>query len=339
MALQFSLTNGLHDRFVSWRACSPSPPHHFTSMAIVFTLSQTVWRSASLTHAIALAAFFAANAACAATCPGNVGALNPTPSSEFLTHGDGTVTHITTGLMWKQCNEGLTGTSCSVGSATPMLWQDALTTAKNSTFAAYTDWRLPNKHELESLIDHRCFSPSINDNIFPGTAAYYTWTSTTVSSDVFSAWVVYFRYGNSFLYVKSLGDAVVRLVRSGQSFDALAPPPPILNLDVSDSSTRFAPDTAGALLLRYLLGLRDSALTVGALGANPQRSAAEIAAHISANLSAFDVDGDGAVLTTTDGLMILRRLVGLSGTALTTGAKNSVRSDDDIAAAIDALMR
>ena len=111
-----------------------------------------------------------------------------------------------------------------------------------------------------------------------------------------------------------------------------------LEVDGSDISTRYQAATDGLLILRYLLGYRGGALTAGALGGNPTRSATQIENHIQANLASFDVDGDNKTLATTDGVMILRRLLGLSGAALTAGAKNNpLKSDTDVAAAIDAL--
>ena len=112
---------------------------------------------------------------------------------------------------------------------------------------------------------------------------------------------------------------------------------PILNIDNSSGSSQYAAASDGTLLIRYLLGLRGTALTQGALDATALRDAAQIEVHLATYLMLFDVDGDGQVHALTDGLMILRRLLGLSGTALTAGAKNSARSDADIAAAIDAL--
>ena len=295
---------------------------------------------ATLKNCAAGSRVFAVAACCVvvaaqAACRTDVGA-SATPSSDFTVNANGTVVHAATGLMWKQCKEGLSGAACSTGAATFLQWPDALTAAKNSSVAGFSDWRLPNKQELESIVDDTCSSPAINSTVFPGTISNYTWTSTTNADFPDAAWVVYFGDGSTTSYSKPYG-YVVRLVRSGHSFDALAVAVQILNIDDSDAATRYRPDTDGVLLLRYLFGLRGAALTAGALGANPQRSAAQIEAHIFANLAAFDVDGDASVLATTDGLMILRRLLGLSGTALTAGAKNSARSDADIAAAIDAL--
>lgn len=293
----------------------------------------------TLKNSAAWSRLFAATACCVAVaaqaaCRTDVGA-SATPSADFTVNANGTVVHAATGLMWKECNEGLSGDVCGTGAATHLTWADALTAAKISSFAGYTDWRLPNKQELESVVDDTCWSPSINSTVFPGTNTGETWTSTTMGGAY--AWLVYFGAGDSIGSYETFGYHVVRLVRSGQSFDTMAAAPPILNIDDSDAATRYRPDTDGVLLLRYLFGLRGAALTAGALGSNPQRSSAQIEAHIAVNLAAFDVDGDTKVLATTDGLMILRRLLGLSGTALTAGAKNSARSDVDIAAAIDAL--
>ncbi len=113
---------------------------------------------------------------------------------------------------------------------------------------------------------------------------------------------------------------------------------PILDIDDSAPNTKYDAATDGLLLMRYLLGLRGSALTDAAIGVGARRDATQIAQHIAANLSRFDVDGDGLTLATTDGVMILRRLLGITNpAAITQGAKNSGRSDADVVTAIDAL--
>jgi hypothetical protein len=112
--------------------------------------------------------------------------------------------------------------------------------------------------------------------------------------------------------------------------------PALLNVDDSSAPDVYAAATDGMLILRYLFGLRDEALTA-ASGTNPQRSATQIATFINTNLARYDVDGDGEVRATTDGVMIVRRLLGLSGAALTANARVGVRTDNEIANAIDAL--
>lgn len=115
---------------------------------------------------------------------------------------------------------------------------------------------------------------------------------------------------------------------------------PTLDIDNSSTATQYDAATDGLLLMRYLLGLRGSALTNGgALGATAQRDATQIGQFIAGSLPSFDVDGDGLTLATTDGVMILRRLLGITNAAaITNGAKNSSRPDADVKTAIEALM-
>lgn len=63
--------------------------------------------------------------------------------NQFTDNGDGTVTDQATGLMWQQADNG-----------EGLLWQDALSYAEGLDFAGYTDWRLPNAKELQSLLDY-----------------------------------------------------------------------------------------------------------------------------------------------------------------------------------------
>ncbi len=114
----------------------------------------------------------------------------------------------------------------------------------------------------------------------------------------------------------------------------------LATLDIDDSAPTTQSDAAtdGMLLIRYLLGYRDSALVTGAISGVARRNATQIAAHIATNLMRFDVDGDGHILATTDGVMILRRLLGIAdAAAITEGVKKSSRSDADVVLAIEAL--
>lgn len=91
-----------------------------------------------------------------------------------------------------------------------------------------------------------------------------------------------------------------------------------LNLD---ANATIDPATDALLLTRYLLGYRGDALTTGALGQSPTRTGQALETYIaSLNL---DADGDGQALAVTDGLLLLRAMLGLTGTALTQGATNA----------------
>ena len=94
-------------------------------------------------------------------------------------------------------------------------------------------------------------------------------------------------------------------------------------LDIDDNQAYDAA-TDGVLLLRYLFGLRGSALTAnGALGAGAslaRTTEPALTNYLAAILPQLDVDANTKVDALTDGLMILRSLLGLTGTAITQNA-------------------
>jgi hypothetical protein len=134
----------------------------------------------------------------------------------FTDHGDGTVTHGPSGLTWAQCSEGQQGPSCESGSATAMTWTEALPAARESRLAGYGDWRLPNKKELQSLVDYRRYSPAIDETYFPKTHDDRYWTSTSDLSDPALAAYVDFIDGADDS-VDKLNRLSVRFVRGGDS--------------------------------------------------------------------------------------------------------------------------
>ena len=92
------------------------------------------------------------------------------------------------------------------------------------------------------------------------------------------------------------------------------------SLDI-DNDGNFDAATDGVLLLRYLVGVRDTALTTGALGMTAERNAGSIASYLAALGNTLDVDGDSSVKATTDGLLVLRYLLNMRGAALISGVK------------------
>ena len=152
----------------------------------------------------------------------------PAPLAAFTDNGDGTVTDPATGLMWDRCAWGQTGTNCS-GAASSHNWQAALSIAVTANAAnagaghrGYNDWRLPNRTELESLVDITQSNPAIDSDTFPSTPSFFFWSSTVFTPDPASAWIVSFGGGHSFTDPHHSQGLHVRLVRSGQSFDTLA---------------------------------------------------------------------------------------------------------------------
>ena len=70
----------------------------------------------------------------------------------------------------------------------------------------------PNKNELESIVEGRCFSPAINEELFPATPPAYFWSSSPYAAVSHGAWSVDFGYGTVNASVKS-GSIHIRLVR------------------------------------------------------------------------------------------------------------------------------
>lgn len=124
--------------------------------------------------------------------------------NDFTDNGNNTITDNATGLMWSKDDSG-----------TGMNWQDALAYAqtKNSeTYLGYTDWRLPNAKELQSIVD---YSRSLDatgsaaiDPVFNCTAITneggnidypWFWTSTTHLDNMCG---VYVTFGEALGYMK-----------------------------------------------------------------------------------------------------------------------------------------
>jgi hypothetical protein len=167
----------------------------------------------TLSASLLLAVLFLSGGAAAQTC--NKSIVATTPDASFTIHKDGTVTHKSTGLMWMRCSLGQSwdGNTCR-GTAGSYSWGAALQAADSHAFAGYTDWRLPNKNELETILEERCNSPAINERIFPTTPQAHFWSSSPYAGQTSGAWSMGFDYGAVNASVKS-GIIHVRLVRGG----------------------------------------------------------------------------------------------------------------------------
>ncbi|OGG98999.1 MAG: hypothetical protein A2600_13235 [Candidatus Lambdaproteobacteria bacterium RIFOXYD1_FULL_56_27] len=103
----------------------------------------------------------------------------------FIDYGNQTVHDVSTGLVWDQ-RETAT-----------MTWTDALSYCEALNHAGQTDWRLPNRNELESLVDNtKTTAPTINTTYFPSAGSGYYWSSTTDALSSALAWDVDFGHGN-----------------------------------------------------------------------------------------------------------------------------------------------
>ncbi|MBN2791581.1 MAG: DUF1566 domain-containing protein [Desulfuromonadales bacterium] len=121
----------------------------------------------------------------------------------LLSNGDGSVTDPNTGLMWQQAESA------------SMVWDEALSSCESMELAGYNDWRLPNRNELQSLVDYSESDPCIEDNLFPDVSLSPYWTSTSSVLSPDEANLVSFRKGDVYAYAKT-NSSSVRAVRGGQ---------------------------------------------------------------------------------------------------------------------------
>lgn len=119
-------------------------------------------------------------------------------------NSDSTVTDSGTHLMWQQTEGGY------------ITWEAALSYCEDLTLAGYSDWRLPNRKELESLVDDTRYYPAIDTTKFPNAHSQEYWSSTTYVINTSYAWSLLFHEGGTYEGNKKTENCWVRCVRSGQ---------------------------------------------------------------------------------------------------------------------------
>jgi CHRD domain len=96
---------------------------------------------------------------------------------------------------------------------------------------------------------------------------------------------------------------------------------PSLDVDVSNTQTQYHSLTDGLVMLRYMLMITGTPLVNGALGPTATRADPDqIKTFLDATKLAYDIDGNGNVDAATDGVLIVRYLMGIRNDALVEGA-------------------
>lgn len=152
---------------------------------------------------------------------GSDGDLQLGIAQNYTDNGDGTITDTRTGLMWEKKSDdgsihdkddtydwGMVSPPYTMNGTMVTTFLAALNSG--SGFAGYTDWRIPNIKELETIavFENTVFlnyatPPAFNTNCNPGCSVTTCsciipdryWSSTTEAHNPFNAWNVYFLTG------------------------------------------------------------------------------------------------------------------------------------------------
>jgi hypothetical protein len=137
------------------------------------------------------------------------------PAPRFTDTGDGTVTDNLTGLVWLKdanCRDAVGHVNKNKGT---LSWQIAFTWsyALESGYCGLNDgsqpgdWRLPNRRELQSLLDRSRLTPALPvEHPFNNVQLMYYWTSSTVAYDPQLTWVINPDNGAAGIEQNNVGD-------------------------------------------------------------------------------------------------------------------------------------
>jgi trimeric autotransporter adhesin len=114
-----------------------------------------------------------------------------------------------------------------------------------------------------------------------------------------------------------IGNCALTITGTTELIATFAPPGTVatLDIDVSTPTTKYDAATDGVMVLRALFGITGTAISTG----TGTRSAADIATYLININPKFDVNGDGKTQPLTDGLLIVRYLLGLRNAPLVDG--------------------
>jgi hypothetical protein len=154
----------------------------------------------------------------------------------YTDNGDGTITDEVTGLTWEKLgDDGSVHDQSDTYTLTDGINMKIAALNAGSGFAGHTDWRLPNRRELDSIVDSGIILPSVrsvfHEECSPGcsaltcscTEATTYWTSTAYQPDPSKNWIVEFDHG-LIRAIAASDVARVRAVRGGANLAASSPP-------------------------------------------------------------------------------------------------------------------
>jgi len=153
---------------------------------------------------------------------GDDGDLEAGVAFNYTDNADGTITDNVTGLTWAKDGNGK---GCNWGQQTD--WDSAIDYCNSLDLGGFSDWRLPNIRELQSIANYGRY-PAVDSTFFPNTNIMYYWSSTSSAYNTNYAWVIYFTNGgvhtnDSYLskteswYLRAVRGESVALLVTGQT--------------------------------------------------------------------------------------------------------------------------
>ncbi len=131
---------------------------------------------------------------------------NSPVQGNYTIYADTVIDNIT-GLEWQRSNAHNVSPFSS--------WAEASTYCDGLDLEGKSDWRLPQYHELQSIVAYDEHDPAINEIVFPSTMGRHYWSASDDVDNSNYAWIVGFYAGRISAGTKSnLNTNSVRCVRS-----------------------------------------------------------------------------------------------------------------------------
>jgi hypothetical protein len=96
-------------------------------------------------------------------------------------------------------------------------WDDAkayIERLNNRGYGGFSDWRLPNREELRTIVNYNDTVPAVDLEYFPNVIPDFYWSSDPYAADPKMIWGIYFAYGCAICYLEK-SQFFVRAVRGG----------------------------------------------------------------------------------------------------------------------------
>ena len=121
-----------------------------------------------------------------------------TVTTQFTNNGNGTIKDNLTGLTWQQ-----------VPNSDTLTWENALIYAEGLTLGGFSDWRLPNIKELQSINDERIINPSVSTTYFNTIGIKKYWSSTSLPNQTTRAWYLSTQFGITTYELKTARQSLI----------------------------------------------------------------------------------------------------------------------------------